>query len=92
MTRLVPWDTGGATGVLGEVELASLLGERETPVVRTGPRTQAGRGELLVRLAGLGRAGRSLQDLLTSAAPHLGGLVANTVNWGGQSNKPVLAS
>ena len=29
--------------------------------------------------------GRSLQDLLTSAAPHLGGLVALTLNWGGQS-------
>ena len=80
MARLVPWDTGGATGVLGEVELASVLGERETPVVRTGPGPQAGRGELLVRLARLVRAGRGLQDLLTSAVPHLGGLVASTIN------------
>ena len=90
MTRLVPGDTGGATGVLGEVELASPLGE--TPVVRTPPVPQAGRGELLVRLAGLVWAGRSLQDIRTSATPDLGGLVALTINWGGQSNKPVLVN
>ena len=88
MTRLFPGDAAGATGVLGEVELAPPLGE--TPVMRTPPVPQAGRGELLVRLAGLVLTGRSLQDLLTSAAPDLGGLVAHTINWGGESIKPVL--
>ena len=87
MARLVPWNTGGATGILAQVELASSLGE--TPVVGTTTVTQAGGGELAIRQAGLARAGRTLQEVLSSAAPHLGGLVAHTTNWVGQSNKTV---
>ena len=88
VARLVPGNTGGATGVLGEVELTSALAE--TPVVRTAPVPQAGGGELLIRLTGLVRTRGGLQDLLSSATPDLGGFVALTLNWAGQSNKSVF--
>ena len=84
VARLVPGNTGGATGVLGEVELTSALAE--TPVVRTPPVPQAGREELIIRLTGLVRTGGGLQDLLSSATPDLGGLVALTLHWRAGSN------
>ena len=85
VARLVPGNTGGATGVLGEVELTSALAE--TPVVRTAPVPQAGDGGLLIRLTVLVRTGGGLQDLLSSASPHLGGFVALSLHWAGQLNK-----
>ena len=84
IARLFPGNTGGATGVLGEVELTSALAE--TPVVRTPPVPQAGDGGLLIRLTGLVRTGGGLQDLLSSATPDLGGLVALTLHWRAGSN------